>query len=242
VDPGSWDPRNPERAGLPFGFDPHQGDLEGKARCRSALLERLGIKEAAAVGPLFAFVGRLTAQKGIDVLLQALPQVLGRGSGRRFVILGQGERGQEDRLRGLAADPTSRGNLTFIPRYDPALATLIFAASDFFLIPSSYEPFGLTDFFAQILGSIPMVHSVGGLKKVRDGETGFSYVQQSGPALVEVIERVTSLFENKSPLLETVRRTGFDEVFSHHSWDSVLAEGYFPIYRRAMTEKSWTPR
>ena len=244
VDPATWDPRNPERAGLPSGFDPGAGDLEGKAQCRRVLQDRLGMVERAGAprGPLFAFVGRLTGQKGIDVLLQALPGLLDRAGGRRFVVLGQGEREQEERLGALASDPATRGALTFVPRYDPALATLIFASSDFFLIPSAYEPCGLTDFIAQILGSIPVVHKVGGLNKVRDGETGFSYVLQSGAALADAIERATRLFEEKAPLLERIRRTGFEEVFTDHSWDKVLAEGYVPLYRRAMTEISWTPK
>jgi starch synthase len=244
IDPGPWDPRHPETTGLPSGFDPRTADLEGKKKCRRALKDRLGMTErvGAVPAPLYAFVGRLTGQKGIDVLLQALPGLLDRTAGCEFVILGQGERDQEDRLNALASDPATRGALAFIPRYDPSLAIHIFAASDFFLIPSAYEPCGLTDFIAQILGSIPVVHKVGGLNKVRDGETGFTYVQQSGAALGEAIERTARLFGDHSPLLEKIRRTGFEEVFSHHSWDSVLAEGYFPLYRRAMTEKSWTPR
>ena len=87
-----------------------------------------------------------------------------------------------------------------------------------------------------------MVHKVGGLNKVRDGETGFSYVLQSGAALADAIERATRLFEEKAPLLERIRRTGFEEVFTDHSWDKVLAEGYVPLYRRAITEISWTPK
>lgn len=244
VDPSPYDPRHPEATGLAFGFDPRAGDLEGKRQCRLALQDRLGMTALAGGSPvpLYAFIGRLTGQKGIDVLLQALTRLLSQSAVRGFVILGQGERGHEDRLSYMAADPATRGALTFVPRYDPALATLIFASSDFFLVPSAYEPCGLTDFFAQLLGSIPVVHKVGGLNKVRDGETGFSYLEQSGDALAEAIQRTTRLFQERSPLLEQIRRTGFEEVFSNHSWDSVLAKEYLPLYKRAMTERPWTPR
>jgi starch synthase len=244
VDPSPWDPRHPETAGLPFGFDPLGGNLEGKRLCRGALRERLGLeaREDASSVPLYAFVGRLTGQKGIDVLLEALPRLLGRQAGRAFVVLGQGEREQEEKLAALAGDHGVGGELFFIPRYDPSLATLIFASSDFFLVPSAYEPCGLTDFIAQILGSIPVVHRVGGLNKVRDCETGFSYAQHSGRALQEAVERTARLFQDRSPLLEKIRRTAFDEVFSSHTWDRVLARDYVPLYRRAMTERPWTPR
>ena len=244
IDPAPWDPRHPETAGLPAGFDPGGGELKGKEKCLAALRARLGIPqdEGAARAPVYAFVGRLTGQKGIDVLLEALPRLL-HGSGRqRFVVLGQGERAQEDTLGALASDPATRGALTFIPRYDPSLATLIFASSDFFLVPSAYEPCGLTDFIAQILGSVPVVHKVGGLNKVRDGQTGFSYAQQSGAALEDAILRTTRLFEEGSPLLEKIRRTGFEEVLSEHSWSRVLSEGYFPLYQRSVTERPWTRR
>jgi starch synthase len=242
VDPSPWDPRHPETSGLPFGYDPLGGDLEGKKKCRRVLEERLGLKAGNGTSPvpLYAFVGRLTGQKGVDVLLQALPRLLDRSAGRAFIILGQGEREQEEKVAALAAG--SGGALAFIPRYDPSMAALFFASSDFFLVPSAYEPCGLTDFIAQILGSIPVVHKVGGLNKVRDGETGFSYAEQSGRALEEAVERTTRLFQDRSPLLDKIRRTGCEEVFSAHTWDSVLAKEYIPLYVRAMTERPWTRR
>ncbi len=237
IDPRPWDPRVAH--GLPFTFDPLRGDLDGKRGCRRALCVQLGLREEAEPGPLYAFVGRLTGQKGIDVLVEALALLAGSGQGRRFVILGQGESDQEQRLARLAA--SSGGGLVFAPRYDPALAALIFAASDFFLVPSAYEPCGLTDFIAQVSGSIPVVHSVGGLKKVRDGETGFSYARHAAADLAAAIERTTELFRSAPALLDSIRRTGFAEVFSRHSWDRVLAEGYVPFYR-AGTGEAWTPR
>jgi starch synthase len=234
IDPNPWDPRAPERAGLPFGFDPSAGDLAGKGRCRQALVDRLALREpqGARREPLYAFVGRLTGQKGVEVLIEAIRQILRASPGCRFIVLGQGEKRKEEMLAGLAADPASAGRLAFIARYDSALASLIYAGSDFFLIPSAYEPCGLTDFIAQLMGSIPVVHRVGGLVKVRDGETGFSYEDHSAAALASAIGRSADLYRRAPATLDRIRRTAFAEIFARHTWDKVLADGYLPLYEK----------
>jgi starch synthase len=237
IDPTPWDPRNPERSGIPYGFDPQHDDLEGKRRCRAELAARLGLPGGPGFseGPLYAFIGRLTGQKGIDVLFEALERLLRIEHGRRFIVLGQGEKEKEAKLAWLAsAQGGARDRLLFIPRYDRPLASLIYASSDFFLIPSAYEPCGLTDFIAQIMGSIPVVHRVGGLWKVRDGETGFCYDEHAPSALQAAIERTSELFQKGSELLPSIRRKAFAEIFAEHTWDRVLAEGYGPLYERAI--------
>ena len=239
IDPAPWDPRFPERSGIPFRFDPSSNDLEGKRKSRQALADRTG---SSPEGPLYAFVGRLTGQKGVDVLFHALEALLKTGGDRRFIVLGTGEKEKEAMMAWLAAEPGSSGRLVFLPRYDPSLASLIYAASDFFLVPSTYEPCGLTDFIAQLMGSIPVVHHVGGLVKVRDGETGFSYVEQNHQALAAAVERATRLWVQEPNLLQAIRRTAFEEIFSLHTWDRVLADSYLPFYRSAAIEGSWTRR
>ncbi len=242
VDPDPWDPRFPERTGLPCRFNPSAGDLDGKKECRRGLEKRLGLPAASQSLPLYAFVGRLTAQKGVDVLFASVKEQLSRESSPLFVVLGQGEKEKEDMFMGLAREAGTGGRLCFVARYDPGLAKLIYAASDFFLVPSVYEPCGLTDFISQILGSIPVVHRVGGLVKVRDGETGFSYDEQSAPALSAVLRRTAELFVSQPQTLDGIRRRAFAEIFSDHTWERVLEEGYLPLYARAMEEAPWTPR
>jgi starch synthase len=90
------------------------------------------------------------------------------------------------------------------------------------------------------MGSIPVVHHVGGLVKVRDGETGFSYREQSHEELCAAVERTTRLYDEEPRLLETIRRTAFGEIFSLHTWDRVLADSYLPLYRSPVAEGSWT--
>jgi starch synthase len=237
VDAEPFDPRHPDRAGLPFRFDPSEGDWEGKKKCRRRLFELLAPPGAAADEslPLFTFIGRLTPQKGIDVLCGAISTLLSAGGGPGFVILGQGEAAAEERFRALAAAKPGRGRLFFIPRYDPQLAKLIYAAGDFFLIPSAFEPCGLTDYYAQLMGTIPLVHHVGGLVKVRDGETGFSYREQSASALAQAIERCLRISREDPALLERIRKTAFSEIFRVRTWDTVARQGYVPLYESALS-------
>jgi starch synthase len=230
IEPASFDPRTEGSSGIPFPFDPSRGDWEGKALCRERLTASARLPELVTE-PLFGFIGRLTPQKGIDVLCGALSILLDAGDCPPLVVLGQGSAEHEERLRGLASLPGSPVRL--ITAFDAALARLIYAASDFFLIPSAFEPCGLTDFQAQLMGSVPLVHAVGGLVKVRDGETGFSYTEQTPGALAEAIRRCTRFFRGDPKALDVMRRRAFAEIWERHTWDRVAREGYLPLYREA---------
>ena len=181
-----------------------------------------------------------TGQKGVHQLYEAIRKLVGASAACRFVVLGQGEKTMEAMLANLAAQTSASGRLTFVARYDNPLASLIYAGSDFFLIPSAYEPCGLTDYVAQLVGSIPVVHHVGGLVKVRDGETGFSYDEHSTGALVSAIERTAGLYRRDPQALERIRRRAFREIFSHHTWDRVLSDGYLPLYEKETAHSAWT--
>jgi starch synthase len=242
IDPSPWDPRFPLKTGLPAAFNPLEGDLAGKRVCRERLAERLALRDHRGLSdePVYAFVGRLTGQKGVHKLYEAIRRLVGSSAACRFVVLGEGEKELEAMLTNLAARTSATGRLTFIARYDSPLASLFYAGSDFFLIPSAYEPCGLTDFIAQLLGSIPVVHRVGGLVKVRDGETGFSYDEHSTDALVSAIERTAVLYRREPQALERIRRRAFAEIFSHHTWDRVLSDGYLPLYEKESAHSVWT--
>jgi starch synthase len=179
--------------------------------------------------PLFAFIGRLTPQKGIDVLQGAMEELVNEIDAPNFIVLGQGEREAEEKFRRLAARG-KEGRVFFLSRFDPSLAKLIYAASDVMLIPSAFEPCGLTDFHAQLMGTIPLVHRVGGLVKVKDGITGFTYDLQTPSALAKAIRRCLGLFRTDAPLVERIRKKAFEEIFELHTWDKVAREGYIPLY------------
>jgi starch synthase len=238
IDPGPWDPRSAPGPDLPFPFDPLTGDLAGKRKSRERLLSVLGLPDRG--GPLYAFVGRLTGQKGIDVLIPALEQLLPSDGRRAFIVLGRGDKQMEEKMAALASTHAPAGRFAFVPRYDEELASLIYSSSDFFLVPSAFEPCGLTDYIAQLRGSIPVVHRVGGLVKVRDGETGFSYDEHQPHALAAAVNRTTRLFRDEPGLLDGIRRRAFDEIFRLHTWDRVLAESYLPFYEAALPGTEWT--
>jgi len=231
VDGDAWDPRHPERTGLPAGFDPGSCDLEGKRRCREALVARFGPRDAAAHPrqPLFAFVGRLTGQKGVDVLQAAIRMLAEGGECPPFVMLGTGDPAAEGTMRALARDFADR--FVFVPTWDPSLADRIYAAADFIVLPSTYEPCGLADFHGQTVGAVPLVHAVGGLRKVRDGETGYSYDRQDPQSLAAALRRCVRIHRESPAALDEVRRRAFREIFELHTWARVHREGYLPLYR-----------
>jgi starch synthase len=199
----------------------------------------LGLPPRAGL-PLFGFIGRLTAQKGIDVLSGALSLLLSEGDCPLVTVLGQGAREHEEALAKLAE--VGQGRVCFVPRFDAELAMLIYASCDFLLIPSAYEPCGLTDYHAQLMGTIPLVHRVGGLVKVRDGETGFSYDGQSPRELASAVRRCVRLFRDAPGILEDVRRRAFREIFERHTWDRVVREGYVPVYEGLARDGAWKGR
>lgn len=231
VDAAAWDPRDCARSGLPASFDPGTGDLAGKKACRLALADRVGLRVALAEpdAPLFAFVGRLTAQKGVDVIHAAI-RILARDGGcPPFVVLGSGDTTAEGTFRALARDVPDR--VAFVAAYDPVLADLVYAAADFLVVPSAYEPCGLTDFHGQAVGAVPLVHAVGGLRKVRDGETGYAYANQDPATLSAAMRRCARIHREEAAALDAVRRRAFRELFDLHTWDRVHREGYLPLYR-----------
>jgi starch synthase len=233
VDGEAWDPRHPARTGLPAAFDPGSGDLAGKLICRQALTSRAGPREAAAhsEAPLFAFVGRLTGQKGFDVLQAAIRILAQEGDCPPFVVLGTGDVVAEGIMQALARDLPDR--FAFHSAWDPGLANLVYAAADFLVVPSVYEPCGLADFHGQVMGTVPLVHAVGGLQKVRDGETGYSYGNQDPSTLAAAIRRCARIHREQPGALAAVRRRAFREIFDLHTWDRVHREGYLPLYQAA---------
>ncbi len=214
------------------GHDRHgREDRRGRQGmcCKLAGLSCFGSLSGGFKVPFFTFVGRLTGQKGVDILTQAISELLLRGVEARFLILGQGEKAIERSLITLCREAPSRGKLCVLIGYNSALAKMIYAGGDFFLIPSLYEPCGLTDFFAQMMGNLPVVHGVGGLIKVRDGYNGYSYKEHSTSALTEAIVHCMEDYRNNPEYLDKMRRQAFYEIIEHYTWDKVM-RNYLSLY------------
>ncbi|WP_431190001.1 glycogen synthase [Desulfurivibrio dismutans] len=259
INPADFNPEEPTKLGLPAAFSPGTGDLAGKSKCRQQLVENLtadcwpGLRRAGyldpdpAAGPppadgpasglllpmpLFTFVGRLTAQKGVDKLLGALETLLPLDRGFQVLILGSGDKGCEQALVRLAEAESNRGRLCFLQGYDPMVANQVFAAGDFFLIPSRYEPCGLTDYMAQLLGNLPIVHHVGGLVKVVDGVTGLCYREHKSAALMGAMQRALTLFRRHPEKVLDMRRAAVQHIREHYTWNRVMHQ-YLDFYHQA---------
>jgi starch synthase len=108
----------------------------------------------------------------------------------------------------------------------------VYAAGDFFLIPSKYEPCGLTDFMAQLFGNLPIVHHVGGLVKVVDGETGFAYHQHSGVALAEAMQRAVGIYRASRATIRDMQKAAVALIHAQYTWDKVMGR-YLELYDTA---------
>ncbi len=226
IDTEVWDPgRDPL---LPATYRRPAGRRDGKARCKAALQEELGLPVEADV-PLFASVGRLTRQKGTDLLLDVLDEgLLGRA---QVALLGTGDRDLETAL-GARAVAHGR-SLAVRIAFDEGLAHRMTAGADFFLMPSRFEPCGLNQLYALRYGTPPVVRATGGLgDTVLDASpdlasgTGFVFGPAEPAALRAAIARAQGAFENPAGLLE-LRRRGMAE---DHSWE-VAAARYDHLYR-----------
>ncbi len=229
------DPRYPARSGLPAGFNPLTGDWEGKVVCRSFLREKLLLRPSQVYGrmarwnaPLYISQGRLTSQKGIEALIELIERALDEQVDASFVVMAQGEHHYEERMVWLARNAMETGRLLFINKYEDQLARLLFAAGDFLIMPSEYEPCGLTDLKAQLMGTLPIVHRVGGLVKVLDGETGFSYEKGQKPGLWGTFLHTLRLASESPETLLRMRRQAFVSVLENSRWEAILDSHYLP--------------
>ncbi|TAK95287.1 MAG: glycogen synthase GlgA [Verrucomicrobia bacterium] len=224
VDYDEWNTtRNPH---LKFSYD--ATDLSGKAANKEALQHELGLPVNAAT-PLFGTITRLADQKGIGILLGALEEML--PAGMQFVLLGSGAPHFERALRELAARFPDRVAVRL--EFDQGLSHRIEAGSDFYLMPSVFEPCGLNQMYSLRYGTIPIVRMTGGLDDTvidvaenPQRATGIKFQEYSVPALAKAIRKALVLFENK-PLDAHYRRNGMAADFS---WDATLT-AYAKLYR-----------
>ncbi len=239
IDPEVYDPGN-IKGGPEFSYDPGDmdDDLSGKRRCREELLTRLerglggdilqqhGSLECDDDSTIFTFVGRINSDKGVDTLLAVIPAVLQRYPECRILLLGDGDRTIVEQLISHAELPEFAGRFCFLEGYDAGISTMIYAAGDFFMIPSRFEPCGLTDFISQLYGNIPVVRHVGGLVKVKDGETGLAYTGVAVEALLEALERALLLTPEDR---RRIQYQAVQEIRSRYTWSRVM-QRYVDFY------------
>jgi len=242
--PADYDTTRPKQLGLQAPYNPAKRDLAGKKICRQHLIRSLSKKKRKGIRrygtldnnpgqPLFTLIGRLMAQKGIDILIAALDALLQTDKEFQVLILGSGPKDLEQRLIRLTQNKKNKGRICLLVGYDSLLANQIYAAGDFFLIPSRYEPCGLTDYIAQLAGNLPIVHRVGGLVKVEDGVTGFAFIDYSAGALMATMLRAMRIFRDTQEKIVDMQETAAKRVVEKYSWDTIVHR-YLELYKKAL--------
>lgn len=208
--------------------------VEGKAVNKRAIQTRFGLPERGDV-PLSIMVSRLSGQKGIDILEEALPEILD-SSEMQFVLLGSGEEKYEDFFRRLETDYP--GQVVAKIGFDEELAHLLYAGADIFLMPSHFEPCGLSQLISMRYGTIPVANKTGGLKDtvVEYAETlrsgnGFVSDFTKGESFSDALKRALSLYQ-QSESWESIKQNG---MTGDYSW-SRSAKEYQELYKALLEE------
>ncbi len=232
IDTAEWDPATDRHLAANFSA----AKLAGRAANKAALQRRLGLEEDPDA-LLMGFVGRLTWQKGVDLILGAIPAILGCGA--QLALLGTGERPIEDGARGAAwAHP---GRIGAEIGYDEGLARLIYGGADVVLVPSRFEPCGLAQLCALRYGAVPLVAHVGGLSDtVVDANemalaqgvgTGVHFAPVQREMLEAAVWRVASLWRDRAGFARLQKNALATDV----SWTR-SAKRYAALYRDAIAD------
>lgn len=230
VDGTVWNPASD--AGIAAPYSPSA--LGGKLRCKAALQTAMGLK-ADARAPLFAVVSRLTPQKGLDLVLAALPELLAAGA--QLAVQGSGDAALEAAFTAAAA--AHPGRVAVRLGYDEAFAHQMIAGADAVLVPSRFEPCGLTQLYGLRYGTVPVVRRVGGLADtvvdataqalVRDEATGFMFDAATPAALAAALRQAASAHA-KPKLWRQLMLRGMAQRFS---WGDAAAQ-YLLLYDEAV--------
>lgn len=224
IDVAGFDPATDKRIAANYTVE----DRSGKAICKAKLQEELGL-EVRDDRPLMVMVTRLTRQKGMDLVMYALDRIL--AGGVQVAVLGTGDRDYEDGLRYF--QDKYPGTMAARIEFDPALSQRMYAAADMFLMPSKFEPCGLSQIIAMRYGTLPIVRETGGLKDTVipynefTGEgTGFSFSNFNGDEMGDAVFRAARLFWDNREVWDQLVTQAMSQDFS---WTR-SADKYLDLY------------
>jgi starch synthase len=239
VDREVWNPETDAALAACYSADA----LQGKANCKLALQGEVGLA-CKPEQPLFGVVSRLTSQKGLDLVLAVLPALLRRGA--QLVVQGTGEPALENAFRDAQRAHPEQLAVRIV--YDEAFAHRLIAGADVIVVPSRFEPCGLTQMYGLRYGTVPLVRRVGGLADTvidatddalrADRATGFVFDAATPAALERAIERTMALYRRPDAWRKVMLRAMAQEF----SWDGVAAPRYMELYRKAMEMRRAVPR
>ena len=232
VDPAVWSPQTDPSIAAKYSSTA----LDGKAHCKRALQQALGL-QADHQAPLFAVVSRLTEQKGLDLVLAKLPELVAQGA--QLAVQGTGDAALEAAF--AAAATRYRGQVALRLGYDEAFAHQMIAGADAMLVPSRFEPCGLTQLYALRYGTVPVVRRVGGLADtvvdaglgavVDPQATGFVFGLATADALGDALTHTIKRYRQHAQWRRLMLR-GMAQNFSWHS----AAEKYLALYREMLSD------
>jgi starch synthase len=227
---------NPETdAFIPARYTPD--DLSGKRICKAALIRACKLDESLMERPVIGIVSRLDVQKGIDLIIPILSELI-ESLKVGVVILGTGDGELQQSLQ-RAGEPYPDA-FAFIQRFDEELARIILAGADMLLVPSRYEPCGLTQLYAMKYGTIPVVRATGGLKDTiseanerTGGGTGFKFKHSDSKDFLAAIQKAARVY--RMPLIW--RRIQTNCMSMDFSWEKA-AQGYLSLYQELMMDRA----
>lgn len=200
-------------------------NFEKKIENKSYLQEFLNFKKDQKI-PLFGFIGRLDFQKGIDLIIQVIPQMVKKGC--QLVILGTGNSDYENKI--LQISQKYPQNISSQIKFDAVLAQRIYAGIDAILIPSLFEPCGLIQMISMRYGTVPVARKTGGLADtIEEGKTGFLFKEYNAESFLTAINKVFEAYQNRKDWLELTERA----MEKDFSWKNSALE-YLKLYKKLL--------
>lgn len=221
IDTMEWNPSSDKF--IARNYD--KSNLQGKQACKEQLIKEASLNSSVS-DPLMCFIARLSSQKGLDLLEDAIPALLSQGA--RIIVIGKGDISYQTMLDSISKRFSE--HFFFYADFDETLARLTYAGSDIFLMPSRYEPCGLGQMIAMRYGTLPVAHKTGGLSDtIEDGKTGFLFGEYNLPSFMDAISRALKTFLDKKAWRKMIGNA-MDKDFS---WGKSARE-YIAIYQNAL--------
>ncbi len=224
VDYNVW---NPEKDKLiPSRYS--QKNPKGKKACKKHLQRKCGLKEGEDI-PVIGWIGRLTEQKGVDLLLKGWEELMKLDV--EFVLLGKGDQPYEEALKAKASEYPGKASVNI--GFDNGLSHEIEAGADMFLMPSKFEPCGLNQLYSLKYGTVPIVRLTGGLVDTVDEQVGFTFNSNMASEMIDTIKRALKTYRSSSTAWTELMRRG---MLQDWSWDKSARE-YVDLYQQGLSMK-----
>lgn len=242
-----YDPTDEKISHLPYSFNPGKLKLAGKEKCKDfflkSVINKTSFDGVNIIGSLkkdldiqnsifIVYHGRITSQKGISVLLKAIPHIINCFENVYFIIAGQGEISIENEISQMANAYTNK--LVFINGYSKLLARLTNACGDFIVLPSYFEPCGLEDYISQIFGTLPIAHKTGGLNKIIDNKTGFLYSNNIAESLIAKMVEAITIKKFCPDTIEHMIKYSYEYIQEKYLWSKVIKNEYLPYFEEIL--------